>query len=53
MKISLPISKPRNPMVVATLRRQAGVHMRCRSALRQQNKRELQRELLRERSLSP
>lgn len=49
MKITLNTSKPRNPLVAACLHRHAGAHRRGTGANRQLAKRELQRELLKER----
>lgn len=49
MKITVNTLKPRNRLVAAALHRQAGVHRRGSGALRQLTKRELQRELLKER----
>jgi hypothetical protein len=46
MKFIVPTIKPRNPLVAASLRRRAGTHARCGGALRQQSKRDMQRELL-------
>jgi hypothetical protein len=45
MKITLTAPKPRNPLVVASLRRNAGSHRKGSGALRQQATRELQREV--------
>jgi hypothetical protein len=49
MKITINTSKPRNPLVTACLHRRAGLHRRETGASRQLAKRELQRELLKER----
>lgn len=49
MKITVTALKPRNPLVAAALHRQAGSHRRGPGAQRQLTKRELQRELLKER----
>ena len=49
MKITLNTSKPRNRLVAACLHRHAGAHRRSMGASRQLAKRELQRELLKER----
>ena len=49
MKITLNTPKPRNPLVAACLHRHAGSHRRGTGASRQLAKRELQRELLKER----
>jgi len=49
MKFTVTAPKPRNPMVVALRQRHAGSHRRSNPALRQFAKRELQRELLKER----
>jgi hypothetical protein len=49
MKISIHSTKPRNPLVAACLHRHAGAHRRAEGASRQLAKRELQRELLKER----
>jgi hypothetical protein len=49
MKIVINTSKPRNPLVPACLHRLAGLHRRGPGASRQLAKRELQRELLKER----
>ncbi len=49
MKISLPIPKPRNPLVAAALQRRAGSHRRNTSAMRQQAQNALRRELQHER----
>jgi hypothetical protein len=49
MKITLNTTKPRNPLVAMCLHRHAGAHRRGTGASRQLAKRELQRELLKER----
>lgn len=49
MKITVNTLKPRNPLVAAGLHRQAGAHRRGTGARRLMAKRELQRELLKER----
>jgi hypothetical protein len=49
MKITIQTIKPRTPLVAACLHRHAGSHRRHVGALRQLAKRELQRELLKER----
>lgn len=49
MKITTYTLKPRNPLVAACLHRHAGAHRRAAGAQRQLAKRELQRELLKER----
>ncbi|WP_395703701.1 hypothetical protein [Aquabacterium sp.] len=49
MKMTVTPLKPRNPLVAAALHRQAGSHRRSAGAQRQLTKRELQRELLKER----
>ena len=49
MKITVRLAKPRNPLVVAALQRQAGAHRRSASAQRQQAHMALRRELQRER----
>jgi hypothetical protein len=49
MKITVNTLKPRNPMVAAVLHRQAGSHRRGGGGQRLLAKRELQRELLKER----
>jgi hypothetical protein len=49
MKITINTPKPRNPLVAACLHRRAGLHRRGPGASRQLAKRELQRELLKER----
>jgi hypothetical protein len=49
MKISTHTLKPRNPLVAACLQRHAGSHRRGAGAQRLLAKRELQRELLKER----
>ena len=49
MKLTVPLTKPRNPLVIAALQRQAGAHRRSASAQRQQANRALRRELQRER----
>lgn len=50
MKITVPLTKPRNPLVAAALQRQAGAHRRSAGAQRQQARLALRRELQRERS---
>jgi hypothetical protein len=45
MKLTLKPTKPRNPFVVASLRRAAGAHRTHANAQRQQAGRDLQREL--------
>jgi hypothetical protein len=45
MKMTIKTTKPRNPFVVASLRRAAGSHRKCTSAGRQRAGRELRREL--------
>ena len=45
--------KPRNPMVAAALMRQAGAHRRSTSALRQQQRHDVQRELREQHPPSP
>lgn len=47
MKLTLKTLKPRNPFVVASLRRSAGTHRPRTGARRQQAARELQREISR------
>jgi hypothetical protein len=49
MKITINTLKPRNPLVAASMHRHAGRHCHGAGALRQLAKRELQRELLKER----
>ncbi|NRF66107.1 hypothetical protein HLB44_03795 [Aquincola sp. S2] len=49
MKITVKTLKPRNPLVAACLHRLAGSHRRGTAALRNAAKRELQRELMKER----
>ncbi|MBI5255024.1 MAG: hypothetical protein HY855_00885 [Burkholderiales bacterium] len=49
MKITVNTPKPRNPIVAACLHRRAGAHRRDGGAQRLLAKRELQRELLKER----
>lgn len=49
MKITVITPKPRNPIVAACLHRRAGAHRRSGGAQRLLAKRELQRELLKER----
>ncbi len=49
MKITVNTLKPRNRLVAAALLRQAGLHRRDAGGQRQLTKRELQRELLKER----
>ena len=46
MKMTLKTLKPRNPWVVAALRRVAGAHTPRSGARRNQTRRDLQRELL-------
>ncbi len=45
MKMTIKNIKPRNPFVAASLRRAAGSHRKCTSAVRQRATRELRREL--------
>ncbi len=45
MKLTIKNIKPRNPFVVASLRRAAGAHRKCATAARQRAGRELHREL--------
>ena len=45
MKIVLKTAKPRNPLVVASLRRVAGAHGGNASSRRQQAQREMRREM--------
>jgi hypothetical protein len=45
MKMTLPTFKPRNPLALAARQRVAGAHQRSASALRQQARRALHREL--------
>ena len=45
MKLRLSIPKPRNPLVVACLRRRAGSHRALTGSLRQRAGLELKREL--------
>ncbi len=45
MKLIVPLRKPRNPVVIASLQRRAGAHRRTASALRQQARRALRDEL--------
>jgi hypothetical protein len=45
MKLTLKTLKPRNPFVVASLRRMAGAHGATHRAMRQQAQRELRREI--------
>ena len=47
MKLSLKTLKPRNPFVVASLRRNAGAHRPGTGARRQQAARELRHEISR------
>ena len=49
MKITLTAPKPRNPLVVIALQRQAGAHRRSASAQRQRAAMALRRELQHER----
>lgn len=49
MKFTLTAPKPRNPLVAAALRRQAGAHRRSASAQRQRDTMALRRELQHER----
>lgn len=53
MTITLTAPKPRNPLVVAGLRRHAGAHRRTTSAERQRARQALRRELQRERPPLP
>lgn len=53
MKITVASRKPRNPLVAAARFRSAGLHRHDRGAQRQDAKRELQRELLKERHRAP
>jgi hypothetical protein len=50
MKLTLIAPKPRNPFVVAAMRRSAGSHRSGAGAGRQQAQRELRQELARSRS---
>ncbi len=45
MKLTLQNLKPRNPFVAASLRRRAGAHRSSTGARRQQDARDLQREV--------
>jgi hypothetical protein len=45
MKITLPHQKPRNPLVVASLRRNAGSHRKSNASQRQAASRALKTEL--------
>lgn len=45
MKITLTVSKPRNPLIAPARFRQAGAHRRSTAALRHKAERDLQREL--------
>lgn len=45
LKLTLETSKPRNPFVVASLRRKAGDHRASGGALRRQAKAALRREI--------
>ena len=45
MKLMLKTLKPRNPFVVASLRRKAGTHLASGGAQRQQARRALQMEI--------
>ena len=49
MKLIVKTAKPRNPFVVAGLRRMAGAHRASASSARQQGQRALRRELAQER----
>lgn len=49
MKIQITATKPRNPLVAAAMRRQAGSHRRPASGQRQQQRQALLRELQHER----
>lgn len=49
MKITLRLSKPRNPLVSAALQRRAGSHRRSTGAIRQQDRLALRRDLQHER----
>ena len=49
MKITVPTTKPRNPLVAAARSRLAGAHRRGAGGQRQQAARALRRELLHER----
>lgn len=53
MKITVTAPKPRNPLVAAALRRQAGTHRRSAGAQRQHASMSLRRELQHERTPSP
>jgi len=45
MKMTIPASKPRNPLAPAAAKRKAGAHRKTAGALRQQNKKDLSRQL--------
>ncbi len=45
MKLTLKSTKPRNPFVMAAVRRSAGSHQPASGARRQQDRRALRREL--------
>jgi hypothetical protein len=45
MKLTIQNLKPRNPFVVASMRRNAGSHRRGAASQRQQHRRDLTREL--------
>ncbi len=45
MKFTLKLSKPRNPLVAASLRRKAGSHQPCGGARRQQAQNAMRREI--------
>jgi hypothetical protein len=45
MKITLALTKPRNPLVVASLQRSAGSHRKSNGAMRQRAARALQQEV--------
>lgn len=53
MKITVTSRKPRNPLVAAVRFRSAGLHRHGTGAQRQEAKRALQRELLKERHRAP
>lgn len=44
-KLHLPASKPRNPLVAATLTRRAGAHGQTEKAARQQQRQRLQQQM--------
>jgi len=44
-KLTVPVSRPRNPLVAAARRRKAGAHRRSKAALRRQAEQALRREL--------